>query len=370
MNRRHFIGQGAAALGLASFPFIAPDGAPAQSSHLKDLGAPCGLRVGIAGTKNFFLYSPPAFTEFVKANCNALTLASGLQWNVVHPTPDTYNFDDADWMVAFGQANGMVLRGHSLCWNNANAPWVAQTVNPSNAEKILVDHIHKVAGRFKGKLDAWNVVNEPISTWYHKPGGLSPGIWLDTLGPDYIDIAFHATVEVDAHTRRAVNVHHVEHAREEDSRQATLALLESLLKKNVPVQEVGIESHLDCALSIDQGLLDKFLRAILAMGLSISITELDVNDAKVDGDFQKRDRAVADYYRQYLDVVLPVANIKRMIFWSPLDKSWLDSLCKAPQWQRSDGSCNHRPGLIDASMQTKPAFDAVCSSIRAHCKGR
>jgi endo-1,4-beta-xylanase len=376
MNRRQFISTGAAALGYSSLTAgvageMFGQAASAQSGPtLKALGAPCGMKVGVASTKNGFHYSPPAFTDWVKANCNVLTMASGLQWNIVHPQPDVYNFDDADWMYDFGKQNGMVLRGHSLCWNEANAPWVAQTVNQDNAESVLVSHINKVAGRFAGKLDAWNVVNEPISTWKGQPGGFAPGIWLGWLGPRYIDIAFHAAAAADPHSQKVLNVHHVEAAREEDSRQATLRLLEGMLKRNVPVQELGIESHLDCAIPIDQELLATFLQQVRSMGLAISITELDVNDAKVDGDNATRDKAVANLYRQYLDVVLPVADVHRMIFWSPTDKSWLDGLCRAPQWKRNDGSCEHRPGLLDLSMRQKPAFDAVVGGLQAHCKGK
>ncbi len=367
---------GAAAVGYSALagavgnPLLAQGSFTQNGPTLKALGAPCAMRVGIAATKNYLHFSPPAFTDWVKANCNVLTMASGLQWNVVHPQPDVYNFDDADWMLNFGQQNGMLLRGHALCWNEANAAWVGQTVNASNAESILVSHIQKVAGRFAGKLDAWNVVNEPISTWKGQPGGYAPGVWLSALGPNYIDIAFHAAVAADPHSQKVLNVHHVEAAREEDSRQATLVLLEGMLKRKVPVQELGLESHLDCALPINQMLLDKFLRQVKSMGLAISITEIDVNDAKVDGDFPTRDKAVADAYRQYLDVVLPVADVHRMIFWSPTDKSWLDTLCRAPQWKRNDGSCEHRPGLLDMSIQEKPAFSAVVAALQEHCKGR
>jgi endo-1,4-beta-xylanase len=104
------------------------------------------------------------------------------------------------------------------------------------------------------------------------------------------------------------------------------------------------------------------------MGVQVQITELDVNDAKVEGDFQHRDQVVADYYARYLDVVLPAAKSDRLVFWSPTDHSWLDYLCKAPQFKRSDGSCTHRPGLIDTStMQTKLAYDAVIKAIQRNC---
>jgi endo-1,4-beta-xylanase len=369
MDRRSFVAAGATALGSAWLSTLWPDALLGESQGtLKALGAPCSMRIGFAAVKPVIQNANPAFLSFAKSNFNLFTPESELKWGAVHPMQDCYRFEGADWLLDFAQQNGMAFRGHNLCWNTGNPGWVAQVVTKTNAESILVEHIQKVAGRYVGKIDSWDVVNEPISTWYKKPGGLTPGPWLDALGPQYIDVAFHAAAATDPHALRVLNCHHVEHAREEDMRQATIALLEGMLSRNVPVQAVGFESHLDCALPIDQGLLDKFVRTVRGMGLQILVTELDVNDAKVEGDFPHRDQVVADYYRRYLDIVLPVADIKRMVFWSPTDHSWLDALCKAPQWQRADGACNHRPGLVDDSMQTKPAYGAVAASLQNNCK--
>jgi endo-1,4-beta-xylanase len=102
------------------------------------------------------------------------------------------------------------------------------------------------------------------------------------------------------------------------------------------------------------------------MGLEILITELDINDSKVGADNQKRDQVVADYYRRYLDIVLPVANLKRLVFWAPFDHSWMDYMCNVPRWQRTDGNCNHRPGLVDASMRIKPSYHAVADALSSN----
>jgi endo-1,4-beta-xylanase len=358
-------------MGLAALDCIAPMRLRADSPRtLKSLAAACGIKTGVACSKTSLEQSPAAFVDFVTGNFTLLTPEGELKWSALRPTQHEYDFAKSDWLLDFTSQHGMALRGHNLCWNTGNPPWLEAVLTQSNAEKILTDHIATVTGRYAGKLDSWDVVNEPIAIWFNKPGGYYDGPWLRTLGPEYIDIAFHAAAAADPHCLRVINVHHVEQGRDAETRNACLKMLESLLKRNVPVQALGIESHLDCDLTIDQGELDKFIASVQKMGLQILITELDINDSKVNGSDQHRDQVVADYYRRYLDVVLPVANIDRLIFWAPMDRSWMDYMCNAPRWQRSDGKCNHRPGLIDSSLQIKQSYQAVAAAIEQHGRHR
>jgi endo-1,4-beta-xylanase len=146
-------------------------------------------------------------------------------------------------------------------------------------------------------------------------------------------------------------------------------MLEGLLKRNVPVQALGMESHLDCNLAVDKDSLGKFVHEVRGMGLEVLITEFDINDAKVDGDAQARDKAVADYYKRYLDIMLPICDLKRLIFWTLQDqKNWMDFMCQAPRWQRDDGQCNHRPSFLDPDLRIKLSYLAVAASLAIHCK--
>jgi endo-1,4-beta-xylanase len=367
MNRRSFLNAAAAALGLAGFDSLAVAGAiDAELPTLKVLATACGIRIGIAGSKHGLTAAPSAFLPFLKANFNLFSPEAEMKWAAIRPAPNEYDFAGADWILDFAKQNGFAVRGHNLCWNTGNPPWVEQVVNKSNAEKILVDHISTIARRYAGKLDSWDVVNEPIALWFNKPGGYYAGPWLNALGPQYIDVAFHATAAADPETLRVINVHHIEQGSDEEARRACLKMLENLLKRNAPVQALGIESHLDCNLTIEQSQLDKFITTVRGMGLEILITELDINDSKVGADNQKRDQVVADYYRRYLDIVLPVANLKRLVFWAPFDHSWMDYMCNVPRWQRTDGNCNHRPGLVDASMRIKPSYHAVADALSSN----
>jgi endo-1,4-beta-xylanase len=385
MNRRTFVASASAALiggdllrpnllGAAAPPaaFSASQKAPPPNMKmpsLKQLGSPCGMKVGMACSRGRLESAPAALINFFSANFNILSPEGELKWRALRPSLDTFDFVNADWMVDFAARYDMKLRGHNLCWNTGNPKWVQQTVNKQNAEKILVDHITKVAGRYKGKLDSWDVVNEPIALWFNKPGGYYPGPWFDALGPQYIDVAFHATAAADPDTLRVINVHHIEQTTDDAPRRACLQMLEDLLKRNVPVQALGLESHLDCNLEVDKGTLGKFIHEVRGMGLEIAITEMDINDAKVDGTDQTRDRAVADYYRNYLDIILPISDLKRLVFWSLEDnKNWMDYMCDAPRWQRADGRCNHRPSFLDPDMHIKASYLAVVGALQTYCK--
>jgi endo-1,4-beta-xylanase len=332
------------------------------------IGATCGLKVGFSTTAAGLQYSPAAYIAFVQANFNLLTPQNELKWAATQPSQGVYNFTGADYLLAFCQKNGMALRGHNLCWNSANPAWLTSALTVSNAESILVNHINMVAGRYAGQIDSWDVVNEPISVWENQPGGLSSGPWLSVLGQEYIDIAFHTAAAADPLALRVLNLHEVEMASDTTSKVATLNLLDALLKRGVPVQAVGFESHIDIGSSIDLMVLDTFVQSIRSLGLQVLITELDVNDSKVNGSFAERDAFVAEMYEAYLNIVLPAADPQRLVFWSITDNSWMDAMCedKDPEYERADGLCDHRPGLIDSSWQLKPAYAAVAAALQKY----
>jgi endo-1,4-beta-xylanase len=377
MNRRTF--TAAAAAFMAQQAFAAMNGGQQKGEQrsapdippLKQIGARCGLHTGMAASRGTLEKGPPALINFLTANFNILSPNGEMKWHVQRPLQGDFNFEDGDFMLDFATNHGMKLRGHNLCWNTGNPPWVQRVANKTNAEKILTDHITKVATHYKGKLDSWDVVNEPIALWFNKPGGYYDGPWLQALGPQYIDVAFHATAAADPNTLRVINVHHIEQTSDDAPRRACLDMLESLLKRNVPVQALGMEAHLDANLAIDKDSLGAFVKEVRGMGLEILITELDINDAKVDGNAQTRDRVVADYYKHFLDIMLPISNMKRLIFWSLEDRqNWMDYMCDNARWQRNDHSCNHRPSFIDSDMHIKLSYLAVAASLALHCKAQ
>ncbi len=344
-----------------------PHAASARTTQpLRLLGSPCGMRVGFAANLEHFRW--PGFTDFVTSNFDLLTPEGEMKWSALRPAPNRFDFGPADQLLAFSQRQGMAVHGHNLCWNTGNPDWLKSVLTPRNAERYLTDHITAVVSRYAGKMDSWDVVNEPIGLWFNRADGLYGGPWLDTLGVGYIDIAFHAAAAADPKALRILNIHNVEHgdAYSEKSRQAALALITQLVARKVPVQAIGLESHLDAGRALDAAALTGFIEGIRSMGLEVLVTELDVNDSQISGTLAERDKAVADMYAAYLSMVLPAMNIQRLIFWSVTDKmNWMDYM-KDNRWRRADG-LSHRCALLDANLNPKAALYSCISALQQVC---
>jgi endo-1,4-beta-xylanase len=315
----------------------------------------------------------PEFAQFVTQNFNLLTPGNELKWPRLRPTPDSYSFADADWMVDFCQSHGMLVHGHNLCWNSptANPSWFPSVLTQQNAAEQLTNYITTVVGHYRGRIESWDVVNEPVVFWSHRPDGLYPGVWTSLLGPQYLDIAFHAAKAADPGALRVLNCYYVEQDQPdfERTRELTILLLQQLLKRGVPVQAIGIESHLDATAPFGGPAFLEFIKRVRGLGLQVLITELDVNDSAVLGDEQERDRVVAKCYYDYLTQVVPAGAIDRIIFWTPTDRwGWLNSI-QTPNFRRADGK-PHRPGLLDYSFHPKPALEAVEAALRTLAGGK
>jgi endo-1,4-beta-xylanase len=306
----------------------------------------------------------PKLAAFVATNFSMLTPGNQLKWIMTQRVPDRYDFTDGDWMVNFAEAHGMKVHGHNLCCNGGNPGWFAKTLTKQNAEKYLTDHIKAVAGRYKGRIDSWDVVNEPIAIWMKKPDGLYPGPWLDLLGPGYIDLAFHTAASVDPKPLRVLNVHHVESDLQTDqqTRVATMKLIRSLLSRKVPIQAVGLESHIRLKDPLVSPSRDAWVRELRDLGLEVFVTELDVNDSTATGPVAQRDAALGDVYAAYIKAIVPVTQGKRLIFWTICDqRNWMDGI-KDANYKLQDGS-SHRPGLLPPELNEGVVFSKVQQAI-------
>jgi endo-1,4-beta-xylanase len=367
MNRRELLRSLAASamMKTGKMKAMPSHDAPSEPS-LKAIFKQCGGLIGTQAGRSVLQQQRP-MTDLIVANSSIITPGNDMKWSALRPTTDSFRFTDTDWDVAFCRSRGIAVHGHNLCWNEDNPAWLRTTVNKTNGEKLLSDHIKTVVGRYRGRIDSWDVVNEPIAVWHNRPGGLRTGPWLDSLGAAYIDIAFHAAAEADPDATRVMNLNHVEQEEKDIqvSREMTLKLLSGMMTRKVPLQAVGLESHLDISRPLDLQAFSGFVQEIIRMGLPVMITEMDIFDSSGPPDITSRDAVVARYYSEYLDCLLPLASPKRLIFWSLTDYgNWYDNI---PNLRRLDQQ-PHRPGLFDVQLQPKSAFQAVVKSLQIHCQ--
>ncbi len=322
-----------------------------------------------------------------KEQFNQVSPENDLKWQLIHPREgsDGYDFAPADAFVNFGLSNNLYLVGHTLVWHSQTPNWVFAGTNPppptdsdaaaggpgrgfgrfgyngprASREELLQrmrDHIHTVVGRYKGKVKAWDVVNEALAD-----GGtnvLRNSLWLQIIGPDFIVKAFQFAHEADPDAILRYNDYGLENPAK---RKKLIALIKELQAQKVPVHVIGSQAHVNVGTSFET--MDQALAELKTLGLPIHITELDVNSAQggqrntaadvsanalatQGGLVSEADERLADAYAGLFRAFLKHRDtVKVVTFWGVND---------AVSWRASG-----KPLLFDGNNQPKPAFDAV-----------
>ena len=253
----------------------------------------------------------------------------------------------------------MKIRGHNLAWHRGNPAWFDRVATTANASDLLVSHIETVAGRYSGRMHSWDVVNEAVEVADGRADGLRNSPWLRLAGEEYIELAFKTAREADPQALLTYNDYGIEaetHAAQQ-KRVAVLELLRRMLARRVPVDAVGVQSHISTggiAGELPGAGLMRFIAQVRELGLQVFITEMDVNDRALAADVATRDAAVAAAYRQYVNLVLSDSAVKLVLTWGITDRyTWLDH-----EQGRADGKLE-RPLPFDPTGRAKAGFYAL-----------
>src|SRR5271156_608997 len=359
MDRREFCGAGVASLvALRKLNLMMPPtGAVMRASALRARAAAHGILFGSAAAQGV-LQTDPDYATAVARECAIITPEAELKWGTLRPSATGFNFGPADWLLQWAQSNNIQMRGHTLVFWQSIPGWFSKTVNPGNAAQVMQNHISTVCGHYAGKLHSWDVVNEGIDFSSGRPDGLRNSVWLQLLGPDYIAQAFQMARAADATAILVYNDFGFEYATsdQEARRRAVLALLGKLKGANVPVQALGLQTHLYAGMTAQfkPAVYQAFLKEVSDMGLKIFITEMDVQDKSLPSDPGARDAQVADIYKQVLGTALANPAVTVVETWGFADKySWLQK--HSP---RKDG-LEVRTLPLDDNLQPKAVYDAI-----------
>jgi endo-1,4-beta-xylanase len=295
----------------------------------------------------------PKLRSTFAENCGLIV--AGLYWDQIRPSPNSFNFERADYFAKYATDNKMLLRGHPLIYYDALPLWLKQTVNQQNAKEIFTNHIETVVKRYAGKMHSWDVVNEAIDVGDGRADGLRNDIWARFLDTNFIDLAFRITSRLDPNALLVYNETNLEN---QVQQIAVLKLLKYLKSKGTPIHALGIQSHLDATLDFNPQQFRKFLRKVTSLGLKIMITELDVTDTGLPINIQKRDRIVASVYEDYLNVALAEKSVISVINWGLTDRfTWISE--RLPRADRSPS----RPLPFDRDFKPKLAWNAIARAL-------
>ena len=333
--------------------------AAAEAKHLL-LGAAVNMHQ-LRGDATYRRVLAEQYSMVVGENC--------MKWAELRPTPDTYSFEEADELVQFAEQHGMKVRGHNLCWHEQLPAWFAATATKDNAAKLLTEHIATVAGRYRGRIHSWDVVNEAVWIKDGRGDGMrSSSPWFELLGPGYVDLAFRAARAADPGALLTYNDYGMEYdePEEQQKRAAVLALVRRLREAKTPIDAVGIQSHIKTGdiTNLGDGIRD-FAGKMRRLGLQVFLTELDVNDDGLPEEpVEQQDRDVAAVYRHYLDAMLKEPAVRAMLTWGVADEqSWL----QGERWRSKHPERGQRPlpFLVDeeGAYRAKPAYFAMRDAI-------
>jgi endo-1,4-beta-xylanase len=374
MTRRRFAGDAvlvvaAAAVGGGGLAA----GEVATGVSLRAAGEARGLLVGCAVAVER-LKTDPGYAALVKAQAGIVVAENDFKFGAMRPSMGSFNFRRADELAEFAEANGMRLRGHNFVWHRQLPQWFGEQVTRKNAAKVLVDHIERVGGRYAGKMHSWDVVNEAVLVEDGLPGGMRDSPWQRLLPgesfgigagmttvPEYVELAFRTARRVDAKALLCYNDYGIEaeNAWSQKKRDAVVGLLRAMQAKGVPVDALGVQSHVTAGAAEVYGAgLKAMIAEARGMGLKVMVTEMDVNDRALGQEIPPRDAAVAEVYESYLKTVLADPAAIAVLTWGITDRyTWLNG-----EDARAD-KLPERALPFDAELMAKPAVEAMRQGI-------
>ncbi|HEY8917119.1 MAG TPA: endo-1,4-beta-xylanase, partial [Chitinophaga sp.] len=217
-----------------------------------------------------------ADTALILQQFNSVTTENTLKFGPVHPQEQRYSWGGADTIINFAQAHHLKVRGHTLCWHQQTPAWLfvdnkGAAVSKQVLLQRLKEHIFTVMQRYKGKIYAWDVVNEAVSDDSTQFLRNSP--WYRICGEEFIEKAFIYAHEADPGAILFYNDYNTEHPQK---RERIYRLLKTLLDKKVPVQGVGLQAHWNLTDPTQKELIASIER-FRSLGLQVQITELDIS---------------------------------------------------------------------------------------------
>jgi endo-1,4-beta-xylanase len=219
-------------------------------------------------------------------------------------------------------------------------------------EQLLSEHIDTVLGHFRGRIQQWDVVNEPLHFW--KP------IWDDnvfyrTLGPEFVATAFRLAHAADPSLELVLNEQLPQY--EGEHAEKFFEIVQHLQQSGVPLHGVGLQSHVIVTVP-SVASLEAYMHRIAELGLFIEITELDVR-VRLFSDDPDPYAAQGRYFRDIAAACAKQPACRGITVWGISDRfTWIDQ--EPPfRWMTPND-----PLLFDQDLRRKPAYDGFVEALR------
>lgn len=304
-----------------------------------------GSAVNVSHLENDRVYKEVLQREF-----NMVAPENAMKWSKLRPNKDTFDFNQSDKLVEFAEENKMAVRGHTLMWDVKLPVWVTDGTTDNEMLNILETHVKTVVGRYKNRIYAWDVVNEPIND----EGEFVDSPLYKRLGDKYIELAFKWAKETDPKAKLFLNDWGSDWINKRSNK--LYEIVKDLIAKGVPIDGIGFQMHLGLGRRKtsptvpEMSSIRENFKRFSELGLEIHITEMDIQVQWIEGTMEEKLEKQAQAYKNILETALEFSNFKALVQWGVNDKySWITGLN-----EKEDA-----PLIFDENNKPKPAYYAI-----------
>ncbi len=289
--------------------------------------------------------------ELVIKQFNAITPENLMKPENMQPTEGSFTYTESDKMIAFAEENDLTVIGHTLAWHQQSGDWLGKNVDRETAIAQLKAHIFGVAGKYDGEIYSWDVVNEAIEDGVSLNGGrtwqdcLRKTQWYESIGPDYIALAFRFAHEAAPNAKLYYNDYNLN-----QNSKATVVceMVKDLKSQGVPIDGIGMQGHYDLTLKpkLVEGSIELFSSID---NIELAVTELDIGMTNVQASesaYRNAQKTQARLYAELFEIYKAHSDrIVRVTFWGYRDDT---------SWRKEK-----LPLLFDSGLNPKLSFFAV-----------
>ncbi len=315
---------------------------------LRKAAAEAGKFIG-AAVKTEPLRDDSVYREVLSREFDYVTPEDATKWGPLAPTASSYIWKDADAIVEFAEAHSQAVKGHTLIWHRQTPSWVNDSMTAGALRDAMKHHIEATLTRYKGRMRAWDVVNEAVDM--ATDSGFTESVFYEKLGPSYIADAFRWAREADPDVLLFYNEFGIE--RTGAKSEFTYELMRALLADGVPIDGIGFQSHLSTHRYPAESDLRENMRRFGELGLRVNISELDVRTRLMPGERAARWDAQRLAFQQVVGACVLEPACEGVTLWGLTDRySWINT-----------GAEPDEPLIYDTDYRAKPAYGGVLAGL-------